>query len=150
MKQKSFNFKIAVLLSLSVFIVISCTKGGNSTERSPKFQQYYVQGQVLYSIYCSNCHQESGKGLRRLYPPVDVSDYIDNNRDQVICLVKYGTKTPLTVNGVEYNMPMKGNPQLTDLEVAEIVTYLMNSWSREKGIVEVNQVAEVLANCSNK
>ena len=30
---------------------------------SPKFEQYYVQGEQLYLKNCSNCHQKTGTGL---------------------------------------------------------------------------------------
>lgn len=53
----------------------------------------------------------------------------------------------MVVNGVEFNMEMKGNPQLSELEVAEIATFLYNSWSRERGLLDVKQVSEILAAC---
>jgi cytochrome c551 len=42
---------------------------------------------------------------------------------------------------------MRGIPSLTDLEIAEITTYLYNSFGRSTGIVEVQQVTEVFRNC---
>jgi hypothetical protein len=47
-----------------------------------------------------------------------------------------------------YNQPMKGNPALTDLEVAEIVTYIYNTWSNQKGLIEVAQVTSLLNACA--
>jgi mono/diheme cytochrome c family protein len=131
-----------------VALLFSCSpKQENADDRSPKFQQYYVQGQTLYQQYCSNCHQANGKGLGRLYPPVDQSDFMENNFDEVICTIKYGKQGILIVNGDDYNMEMKGNPGLTELEIAEIVTYVYNTWSHKKGLVDVNEVSRILANC---
>jgi len=131
-----------------VALLFSCSpKQENTDDRSPKFQQYYVQGQTLYQQYCSNCHQANGKGLGRLYPPVDQSDFMENNFDEVICTIKYGKQGILIVNGDDYNMEMKGNPGLTELEIAEIVTYVYNTWSHKKGLVDVNEVSRILANC---
>lgn len=123
----------------------SCNSGGKN--QSPKFQQYYVQGEELYKKYCSNCHQTDGAGLGKLYPPLNQSDFMDAHFNEVVCIVKYGKKGTLAVNGVEYNMEMKGNPQLTELEVAEIVTYIYNSWSRERGLTDVTEVNQILSNC---
>lgn len=129
-------------------IIITCFScGGRSSNNSPKFQQYFIQGEALYKNHCSNCHQSNGSGLGKLYPPLNQSDFMDNHFEESICIIKYGKSGPLVVNGVEFNMEMKGNPQLTELEVAEIATYLYNSWSREKGLVEVRQVTEILAAC---
>lgn len=137
------------ILSAS-FTLFSCTSHSEkSGDNSPKFQQYYVQGQVLYQKYCSNCHQPNGKGLGRLYPPLDQSDFMDRNFEEVVCVVKYGSQDRLAVNGVEYNMAMKGIPGLTELEVAEIITYIYNTWSHQKGLVDVTEVAQLLSACNN-
>lgn len=147
MINKALRF--AVFLP-GIIILSSCTSHSeNSRDYSPKFQQYFVQGQVLYQQHCSNCHQNNGKGLGRLYPPLDQSDFMDSNFDEVICMIKYGKKGPLIINGIEYNMEMKGNPGLTELEVAEITTYIYNTWTHKKGMVDVTQVSQVLANCNN-
>lgn len=141
--------RVIIICFLIVAIVIhySCSSGGKN--QSPKFQQYYVQGEELYKKYCVNCHQADGTGLGKLYPPLNKSDFMDDHFNEVVCIVKYGKKGTLTVNGVEYNMEMKGNPQLTELEVAEIVTYIYNSWSRERGLADVTEVTQILSQCDN-
>jgi mono/diheme cytochrome c family protein len=122
-------------------LLSSCSLQGS------KLQQYKVQGEELYIKHCSNCHQKDGKGLGLVYPPVDVSDYIDSNLAGVVCLMDYGIEGELTVNGKSFNKPMPGIPQLTDLEIAEITTYLYNSWGRSKGLIDVKEITEVLQQC---
>src|SRR5215831_13174759 len=58
--------------------------------KDAKFQQYYVQGQMLYEKNCSNCHQKNGKGLGLLFPPLASSDYLKKNFNASLCLMKYG------------------------------------------------------------
>jgi cytochrome c551 len=140
----------AALYLISLVLLASCnSKIDNQRTYSPKFQQYYVQGEVLYKKHCSNCHQVNGKGLGRLYPPVDQSDFMDNNFDDVVCSIKYGKQGPLIVNGIDYNMAMGANAGLTELEVAEIATYLYNTWSHKRGLVDVKEVTQILSNCNN-
>ncbi len=117
------------------------------TRRDPKLQIYYAEGERLYVRHCSNCHQKNGKGLGLVYPPVDVSDFIDQYPDEVVCLIKNGRRGEMTVNGLKYNQPMPGVPLLTELEIAEIATYLNNAWGREKGIFEVQRIGRILAAC---
>ena len=112
-----------------------------------KLTQYTRQGEELYLKHCSNCHQANGKGLGLVYPPVDVSDFIDSNFQKTICLIEYGTSGEMLVNGKSYNKPMPGVPTLTDLEIAEIATYLYNSWGRSKGLVEIKTVTKILEEC---
>lgn len=136
-------------LILSCVFFIACVPGNNDTPSgSSKYQQYYVQGGILYINYCSNCHQADGSGLGRLYPPLNKSDFLTNHLPEVVCLIKNGKRGELLVNGVMYNQPMKGNPALTDLEVAEIVTYIYNTWSNQKGLIEVTQVTSLLQACA--
>ncbi|HEY5823442.1 MAG TPA: cytochrome c [Cyclobacteriaceae bacterium] len=120
-----------------------------SCSNDPKFNQYYVQGEQLYVKNCSNCHQKNGKGLGLVYPPVDQSDYLDKNFEAVLCLMKYGTKGELIVNGKTFNQPMPGIPTLTDLEIAEIATYLYNNWERKRGLVDVKETSAVIAKCNH-
>lgn len=124
-------------------LLVAC--GGKSS--SPKFKQYYVHGEALYSQHCSNCHQTDGRGLGRVYPPLDSSDYMEKNFYEVVCLIRYGKTGSLIVNGEEFNQAMPGVASLSDLEIAQIATYIYNTWSHEKGIVEVKEVSKILADC---
>jgi mono/diheme cytochrome c family protein len=106
-----------------------------------------VQGEKLYLKHCSNCHQKDGTGLGRLYPPLRESDYMKNNFEEVVCLIRYGISGEIIVNGEQFNQPMQGISALTDLEIAEITTYIYNSWGHEKGICEVREVSAILKAC---
>ncbi|MBA4055732.1 MAG: hypothetical protein C0490_13535 [Marivirga sp.] len=72
-----------------------------------------------------------------------------NNVYQVICLIRNGKKGELIVNGKSYNQPMPAIPSLTDLEIAEIATYIYNSWENERGIVDVQDVSKILSLCDS-
>lgn len=135
-----------LILCIASILWISCSPGQKQGE-SVKFQQYFVEGEQLYVTLCSNCHQKNGKGLGLLYPPLDQSDYMDNNFQEVICLMKYGKSGEINVNGKVFNQPMPGVPTLTSLEIAEIATYIYNSWSHKRGIIEVNEVINTLDQC---
>ncbi|MBX7126567.1 MAG: cytochrome c [Cyclobacteriaceae bacterium] len=119
----------------------------SACQNEPKYTQYYNEGQQLYEKHCSNCHQSEGTGLGLVYPPLVNADYMDAHADEVLCLIRYGRKGPLTVNGKEYNQPMPGVPLLTDLEVAEVATYIYNTFGHERGIQDVKEVGEQLKRC---
>ena len=131
------------ILGFLIIAFVRCTPGDT------KLEQYKVQGEQLYNTHCSNCHQKNGKGLGLVYPPVDKSDFVDQKFEEVICLMKHGREGEMMVNGKMFNQPMPGVPSLTELELAEIATYLYNSWGRQKGIVELTQVSEALKSCED-
>ncbi|MEO1097143.1 MAG: cytochrome c, partial [Bacteroidota bacterium] len=64
------------------------------------------------------------------------------------CNIRNGLNGPITVNGIEYNQAMSANYNLTPLEIAEITTYMYNSWGRSDGLISVLEVEKYLKNCS--
>ena len=134
-----------LLFSCLSFLLPGCKKAS-----SAKFNQYYVQGEKLYIKHCGNCHQADGTGLGRLYPPLDTSDYMQNNFRDVICLMRHGKTGELIVNGQQFNQPMPDIPSLSDLEIAEIATYIYNTWSHERGMIEVTDVTTILSACQEE
>jgi mono/diheme cytochrome c family protein len=120
---------------------------GSVPEGDTKFKQYYIQGEQLYTKHCSNCHQKNGTGLGLLFPPLNVSDYMEKNRPEVLCLMRHGKQGQLTVNGKSFNKAMPPIPTLTDLEIAEIATYIYNTWSHHQGIIDVREATQILSKC---
>lgn len=139
-KNVVFGFCLAV-------ITLCCASCGRNA--SPKFRQYHIQGEQLYVKHCSNCHQADGSGLGRLYPPLNKSDFMENHFDAVICLIRHGKSGEMIVNGMQYNQPMPGVATLSDLEIAEIATYIYNSWRHDRGLIEVGEVSKILAECDS-
>jgi hypothetical protein len=62
--------------------------------------------------------------------------------------MRYGISGELVVNGNNFNQAMPGISTLTDLEVAEIATYIFNTWGNRSGIVEVQDATSILNDCS--
>lgn len=113
-----------------------------------RLRQYMSEGAQLYNQYCSNCHQMEGQGLAALIPPLAGSDFLMADAKRAACIIKNGQSGKITVNGVEYDgvMPMLA---LKDLEIAEIVTYISNSWGNKAGLIDVNDVATYLKECES-
>jgi nitrite reductase (NO-forming) len=101
-------------------------------------------GKSLYAGTCSVCHQDSGAGLPGVFPPLAKSDYLSTHDNaQVIGVVLNGLSGPVKVNGQDYNSVMPPMSQLTDDEVANILTYVKSSWGNGGGQVSKEEVAKV-------
>lgn len=142
------------LVSIFLIILTSCTtdeKKGRfdhlDKRTKIRLRQYLVEGQRLYGIHCANCHQVDGKGLARLYPPLRGSDYLLPNVADVVCGMRYGQKGEIFVNGVMFNQEMPGIPGITDLEIAEIATYVYTEFADSVMIFTLNEVSEIMKNC---
>ena len=150
-KLRDKNSKLAacsVKLVAFCFMLYACNSKP-SPDTSTKFDQYFIQGEQLYLRHCSNCHQKNGKGLGLIYPPLDTSDYMQNHVEEVVCLMRNGKSGELVVNGKNFNQAMPGIQTLSDLEVAEIATYIYNSWSHSKGIIDVKSASQILSSCDS-
>jgi cytochrome c551 len=75
---------------------------------------------------------------------------MDNHFNDVICLIRNGKSGELVVNGKTYIQAMPGIPTLTDLEIAEISTYIYNTWSHQRGLVDVKEVSAILSTCGTQ
>ncbi len=120
----------------------------NSQRNQMRLKQYMIQGKRLYLANCSNCHQKDGTGLGKLIPPLKDADFMMADINRAICAVKFGLSGPIVVNGVDYNQPMPGNREFTALEIAEVITYVYNTWGNKNEIIDVNKVKKVLNNCT--
>jgi cytochrome c551 len=79
---------------------------------------------------------------------LDSSDFMQNNLEAVVCLIRNGKQGELVVNGKEYNQTMPAL-DISDLEIAEIATYIYNSWSHRQGLLDVKLVSEILTSCDS-
>jgi cytochrome c551 len=139
------------ILFPSLLVALACnqqtTDKTKPKDTSAKFSQYYNRGEELYRQHCSNCHQKDGTGLGLLFPPLNKSDYLDKNLDGVLCLMRHGKSGELIVNGKNFNKEMKGIETLSDLEIAEIATYIYNTWENERGMIDVGYVSNAMQTC---
>jgi mono/diheme cytochrome c family protein len=134
--------KFGILVAfITLATILSC-----QTDEEIKRQKYITEGIFLFKNNCANCHQTKGQGVAALYPPIAGSDYLVNKKS-VICLIRYGQQGPIVVNGKPYNRPMPAQPQLSDLEVAEIITYIYNEWGGETKLTGVKEVTPILNEC---
>ncbi len=102
-------------------------------------------GKQLFVGTCSVCHQADGAGLANVFPPLAKSDYLAADPKRAISIVTHGLTGKVTVNGHEYDSVMPPMAQLTDDEVANILTYVMNSWDNPGGQISKEDVAKVRA-----
>lgn len=126
---------------LSTFF-ISC-----QSESEIEFRRYLIQGKNIYQTNCKNCHAENGEGLGALFPPIKEADYLSKNKNQLACIIHNGLKGLIVVNKKMYNNPMPAQTQLAPIEIAEVITYVTNSFGNQQGIYKLEKVNADLKIC---
>ncbi|NIP17047.1 MAG: c-type cytochrome [Xanthomonadales bacterium] len=102
-----------------------------------------ANGEQLYIAQCAACHQADGSGLTGAFPPLAESDYFADDPMLAVAAVVNGLSGPITVNGVDYNAVMPNLSSLGDQDVADVVTFVLNSFGNGGGEVNAAQVAAV-------
>ncbi|MCM2283013.1 MAG: copper-containing nitrite reductase, partial [Bdellovibrionaceae bacterium] len=101
-------------------------------------------GKSVYQQNCAACHQPDGKGVPGAFPPLAGSDYLLSNKSRAISAVLHGLSGPIEVNGQKYDsvMPALG---LNDEDVANVITYVMNSFGNKGPATTPDDVKKVRA-----
>ena len=104
-----------------------------------------ARGEAAFLGTCSTCHQRDGSGLEGVFPPLASSDYLAADTDRAIGAVLNGLTGPITVNGAAYSGTMPAFANMTDHEIADGLTYVLNSFGNDGGDVSAEDVARVRA-----
>lgn len=106
-------------------------------------------GKNIYDRSCFACHQPMGQGLNGVFPPLAKADYLNDSSDKAIAAVLNGLSGEITVNGKKYNNVMPAQT-LSDEEVANVLTYVYNSWGNDKREITPAMVKSVRDKSSSK
>lgn len=98
------------------------------------------RGKRVFLSVCFACHQSEGQGLPGVFPPLAGSDFLKADKSRAIRIPIKGLSGPITVLGKQYNNIMPPQTQLTDAQIADVLTYVMNSWGNDLGAVSESDV----------
>jgi len=103
------------------------------------------KGKQVFLQTCFVCHQPTGQGVPDQIPPLAGSDFLMNqaNRERIIRGVLVGQSDEMIVSGKTYKNAMIPLNYLTDDQVANVLTYVRNSWGNSGEAVSVEEVGKV-------
>ncbi|MCB9426514.1 MAG: nitrite reductase, copper-containing [Flavobacteriales bacterium] len=116
--------------------VVSAPASAKSLEEQIQF------GKQTYMQTCFACHQSEGQGVPNVFPPLAKSDYLNANVNRSIGIVLNGLSGEITVNGKQYNSVMT-KQMLSSEEIANVLTYVYNSWGNSNKVVTKEMVENV-------
>jgi nitrite reductase (NO-forming) len=104
-------------------------------------------GENVYKNLCQACHQADAKGMKGVFPPIAKSDYFAADPNKAISAIVHGLSGKITVNGEVFNSAMPAQ-SLSDEEVANVVTFLLNNFGNKGGEIFPDQVKKIRASGS--
>jgi mono/diheme cytochrome c family protein len=114
----------------------------------PRVNQTRVEkidmGRRLFSSICAACHQPTGRGIPNVFPPLASSDFLNADKNRAIKTVLNGRQGEIVVNGQRFNNSMPQFP-LSDQDIADVLTYVYNSFGNSGVEVSSEEVARLRA-----
>lgn len=108
-------------------------------------QTQMPDGKAVFLLNCAACHQANGRGGGP-YPPLAGNPAVNAiDSADLIRIVLNGRTGPITVNGTQYGGNMPSWRELSDDEIAAVLTYVRSAWSNGAPAVSADQVAAARA-----
>ncbi|HVE05801.1 MAG TPA: cytochrome c [Paraburkholderia sp.] len=103
-------------------------------------------GAGLYQSFCARCHQADGSGVAQKYPRLAGNPAVlAAHDDSLIRLLLEGGAAPHTLTGpMPRKMPAFAN-QLTDVEIARVLSFVRSSWGNAADPVTTREVSRLRA-----
>ncbi len=140
------NKMIVVGFLLMPFSLLLTNAFKNSSKKSQSyfiFQQQKMPGEIVFTKYCITCHQVDGGGVPNMNPPLIKTSYVLGEKERLIKIVLYGLKN-VDIDDQTYNNPMPPlGTILKDQQIADVLTYVRNSFGNKASAVTVAEVKEV-------
>ena len=102
-----------------------------STMPDQQLNESIKRGKEVYALNCQNCHLEDGKGMPEVNPPLAKAEYLRKPSNTLINVILKGQSGEVVVNGKRYNVPMASQEYLTDLQIADVLNFVKNSWGNK-------------------
>lgn len=103
--------------------------------------QNMQKGKKIYETRCLACHQADGGGVPNMNAPLDgASNVVGNDIARLVRIIRYGYNERVALDGLYYSNAMTASPDLKDNEIADLLTYIRNSWSNKASAITIAQV----------
>lgn len=150
--------KLPVIILLLVFIV-ACGNNKQNAEKSVIIQpdkSEIVQidksdlnsmknhpGKKVYNSVCLACHMRDGSGVPGMHPPLIESEFINGDPDKLIKIVLEGLTGEMEIEGEVYNSIMPAQANLTDQQIADVLTFVRGSFGNNSGEISPEEVQKL-------
>ena len=103
------------------------------------------RGAAVYARTCIACHQPTGLGLPPVFPPLANAPIVAGNPELPVKFILQGLMGPITVNGMTYNSMMPPVAGVSDADIADVLTYVRQSFGNQANAVTSDQVKAIRA-----
>ena len=140
--QKNLFIALTGGLFILATVLMSQTKKPAATSGGAKAS--ITRGKQVYLEQCLACHQVDALGVQGMNPPLVKTKFVLGDKKALIKIVLNGMQG-VQVDGEDYHGVMAPHPDLTDQQIADVLTYVRNSFGNKATAVTVGEVKAVRA-----
>lgn len=108
------------------------------------------RGEAVYAKTCIACHQPTGLGIPPVFPPLAGSEWVAMSPSIPVRNILHGMTGPVTVKGMTYTSMMPAVTGLSDGDIADVVTYVRNSFGNSGAAVTEADVKAIKAQYADR
>ena len=97
------------------------------------------RGKNVYQMYCLVCHQADGSGVGTLNPPL-VKEWVEGDKSRLVQMLIKGSVGKVTIDGDTFSNTMPAQPNFTDQQIADVLTYMRTNFGFKASAVTVTEV----------
>src|SRR4051812_28177579 len=140
-----------VFLSIAAFMIVIALlaqakpKPKPAAKPAPSKATAMANGAKVFKKSCMACHQADAGGVPNLNPPLIKTPFVLGDKKRLIAIVIKGKTEPVEIDGETYTNPMPAQVQLTDQQIADVLSYVRNNFGNKASMVTLAEVRQVRA-----
>lgn len=100
-------------------------------------------GKAVYYENCLSCHQADGSGVPGMHPPLGPGSWVGKSPKELIAIMMKGLSGKIEVNGEIYNDFMPSHAQMSDEDLANVLSYVRSSFGNNFESVSPEMVKNI-------
>jgi mono/diheme cytochrome c family protein len=129
---------IICVLAMSLFLSVSASAQDD-------LKASMERGKKVYEATCLACHQANGSGVPNLNPPLKKTKWVLGDKATLIKVVLNGMNEEVEINGRYFENTMPPQSALKDEQIADVLTYVRNSFGNKADAITPEDVKKVRA-----
>ncbi len=110
--------------------------------------EFLAAGKSVYDSYCLPCHMSNGKGAPGMNPPLVGTEWVLGDKERLIKVVLQGLNEPVEIQGEIYQNVMASHSFLSDQQIADVLTFVRQSFGNDASEITSEDVTKVRAGIS--
>jgi len=124
-------------------VLMAQTNSSDKNASAKALQVSINRGKTVFLTNCLACHQADGSGVPNLNPPLIKSKGVAGDKATLITMILKGSSGKVEIDGETFKNTMPAQPFLSDQQIADVLTYVRNSFGNKADAVTPDEVKEL-------